>query len=737
MNFRYKSLIFLCLLISFTWAGYLLVLQIFDPFNLTEERQRRYLHHKEFIIANRGNIYDSEGKLLVSSLKYYQIDIDLGRVRSIAERNNKPEVDYFRTIARIISQNSDLLYNNVYQRLTSTKGNAVVISENIDENQLLKIRAGFAEEKLNVLIFTFSSIRRIYTQGTLAARLLGVTRGVTDSVVNLNRNTFRLEGLNGIERAYNDDLLGDYGWKKALFDGRQRTIPIPNVTTKPVTHGSSIYLTIKSDVQEILEDNLQKGLVQYGAKNAIGVIMDPNNGNIIAMAGLNENDKKYNDNQVRSLQNMPIQLMFEPGSTIKPFVSLMALEKNLVQETDIFDCRTWRINMNRSTRTIRDTNEQGFLSFRDVIVLSSNVGIARVADVIGAENLYRGYLNFGFGTATGIDLTDESSGIFSKISDWSNFSLHSLSFGQEMSVTALQLATAYSALANGGHILKPNIVDRKIDNNGNTYFKAERRVINTVSNKEAIEINNSFLFDVVETGTGTNARLQNIKIAGKTGTSEKASSAGYSANLRIASFAGFFPYENPEYVIVIVYDEPDWRYRFGSMSAVPTFKKIVEEMLILPDCNIIPELKMANQELKTMPRLIGLKIEDARKQLEAQGIDFLVFNEKNDSYVVQQLPMPGVQFASKNRVSIYCSTNLGLVTSTNSNNQSENQSQIQNKTENEVMPNLIGMPLRQAINLSKAKKINLSIEGTGHIVSQSVKPGDKVAVQQKILVVAK
>ena len=726
MNIRFKTLIVMCLLVSFTWVVYLFILQQFDPFNLTDARQKRYDHHKEFIIANRGNIYDSRGNLLAGSLKYYQIDIDLGRIRTIAERNNIPETDYYRRIANIISENSDMSYNAVYQRLVNTRGNNVLISENIDENQLLKIRAGFTEQRLNVLTSTFSSIRRIYTEGNLAGRLLGATKGVTDNATRFNRNTFRLEGINGIEKAFNDDLLGDYGWRNALFDGRQRTIPIPNVTTKPVTHGSSVYLTINSDIQEILEDNLRKGLVQYSAKNAIGVIMDPNNGNIIAMSGINENDRRSNDNLVRAMQNMPVQFLFEPGSTMKPFVSLMALDKKVVQENDIFDCRTWRITNNRSTRTIRDTNEHGNLSVRDIIVLSSNVGIAKVAEKLGSERLYRGYLDFGFGTATNIDLGEESSGVFPKISEWSNFSLHSLSFGQEMSVTALQLATAYAALANGGYILKPNIVNRKIDYNGNVYFHSERRVVSTVSNKEAIDLNNSFLFDAVESGTANNVKMQNIKIAGKTGTSEKATRGGYSSNLRIASFAGFFPYEKPEYVMVIIYDEPEWRYRFGSMSAVPTFKKIVEEMLILPECNIIHDLKMANSELKTMPRLLGLKIEEARKILTQNDIEYLVYNDKGDSYVVQQFPQPGVQFASKNKISIYCSTNIALANSTHS---------LSEQTQN--MPNFVGMPLRQAINMSKVLKINLAIEGSGHIISQSVRPGQKVEAQDKVLVVAR
>ena len=728
MNSRFKVLIGFCFFISTVWVVYLFILQLFDPFDLTGARQRRYDHHKEFIIADRGNIYDSKGKLLVSSLKFYQIDIDLQRIRSIAERNNVSETVYFRQIADIISDNSNMSHNHVYQRLISATGNTVVISENIDENQLYLIRQGFAENRLNVLTSAFSSIRRIHTRGNLGARLIGVTRGVTDNATRFNRNTFRLEGLNGIEKAFNEDLLGDYGWRKTLYDARQRVVPIPTSDSKPVSHGSSVYLTIDADIQEILENNLYRGIVQYRAKNAIGVIMNPRNGNIIAMAGLNENDRMQSDNHVRSLQNMPIQFMFEPGSTMKPFVSLMALERGLFKEDDLVDCRTWRIQIGRTTRTIRDSQgrNMGMIPFRDVIVQSSNVGIARVADRVGAENLYRGYLDLGFGTVTNVDLSDESSGIFAKIADWTRFSLHSLSFGQEMSVTALQLATAYCAMANGGYVLKPNIVDKKIDNNGNVYFKSERRVVNTVSNSEAIAMNNSFLLDSIERGTGSNTRFKNIKIAGKTGTSEKAVGGRYSAYQYIASFAGFFPFENPEYVMVIVFDEPEHRYRFGSQSAVPTFRNIVEEMLTLPDNTTIYDIKMANQELIRMPRLVGLPIEEAKILLNEQSIEYQIYNEEAGSYVVQQFPQEGIQFGSRNTISIYCSQDREIT----------QNNPIENISDN-IMPSFVGMTLRQAIYLSKALRIELSIEGSGHIVSQSIRPGEQIRLQQRLNVVAR
>ena len=724
MNLRFKIILTVCFFISTVWVVYLLALQVYDPFNLSDIKRRRYDSHKEFIVANRGCIFDSNGAMLAGTIKYFQVDIHVERVRDIANRNQKDVNYYFNIISDIFSSNTNLNKNAVSQRLKAAKGTSVVISERIDENQLMNLRKAFEKERLNVMVSAFSSMNRIHTRGSLAARLLGLTNGVTDNSTRFSRYTFRLEGLNGIEKAFNNDLLGDYGWREALFDGRQNFVPKPEFLSKPVTHGSSIYLTIDSDIQEILENNLQKGLGLYKAKNAIGVIMNPKNGDILAMAGINENDKKFNDNQVRSLQNMPIQYLFEPGSTIKPLVSLLAIEKNLFKENDIFDCKPMQLQYNKVRRTIKDSHELGKITFRDVIVQSSNVGVAKIAEKIGAESLYKYYLDFGFGTTTHVDLNDESSGRFSKMSDWTHFTLHSLSFGQEMSVTALQLANAYVALANGGELLKPNILKYKMDSNGKIYDKSSRKVLRKVANKKSLELNNSFLLDVVERGTGTNTRFKNIKIAGKTGTSEKAVGGKYSKYLYTSSFAGFFPYEDPQFVMVIIYDEPEYRFRFGSQSAVPTFKNIVEELLALPNCNIIPDIKMHEQEIITMPKLVGLKISEARKILNNAKIDFHAYNESKNSFVVQQFPQPGVQFGSKNKVSIYCSEDKVV---------SESNVVI---NEN-IMPNLVGMPLRQAISISKALKINLSIDGSGHIVSQSIKEGEKIQFQQKCLVVAK
>jgi cell division protein FtsI/penicillin-binding protein 2 len=711
---------------SALWVIYLFILQAFDPFNLSRTQRERYNARKEFLIANRGNIYDANEELLVTTMKYYQIDLDVKVLRDRANRENIEVTHYYDLIANIIADHTTLDRNNLYQRLLNNQRNTLFISENIDETQITRIKEDFARHRLNNLVINFSSSRRVYTKGNLAARLLGLTHGLTDTSKSYNRFTFRLEGLSGIEKAFDRDLFGTYGWREAFFTGevQERKIPIANPKTKPVRHGSSIYLTIDSRIQEILENNLRKGLSQYGAKNAIGVIMNPHNGDVIAMAGVSSQDRHRHDNQIRSLPNMPTQFLFEPGSTIKPFVSLLALERNLVRENEMIDCRPMHINYSSHRRTISDTRNLGTISLKDIIAFSSNVGIAKIADRIGTRDLYRHYLNLGFGTATSIDLDYESSGIFRKLSDWTQYTLHSVSFGQEMSVTALQLANAFCALANGGTIYKPNIIKKKVDENGRVYFTSDRKAVKNVSNRKAIALNNTFLLEAVERGTGGNTRFQNIKVAGKTGTSEKVVNGSYSKTAFTASFAGFFPYEKPKYVMVIVYDEPAFNFRFGSVSAASTFRNVVEEMITLPDCTIIPDMKLYAQNIITMPRLTGLKIDAAKKILNTQNIKFKIYNESPDGYILHQFPQPGTRFGSNNQISLYA-------------HKERNQRNQAPELQDDIMPNLVGMSIRQAINVTKALKVNLRIEGSGHVVSQTIRPGEKLKLQQTCLIVAR
>jgi cell division protein FtsI/penicillin-binding protein 2 len=729
MKTRATILKYFFLVVLSYWVATLAILQSCDPHNLSTRQKERYNPVKEYMVANRGNIYDRNGNLLVGSQKLFQIDVDLLILQQRAENRKQDINSYFLQIDDIFTRNSNLNQGRTYDILRFANVRSPMISDSFTEEQVHRIRAEMNSAGFRVMTSTFASLRRIYPRENLASRLLGITESISDDSRH-NRYTFRLRGSNGIEKTCDRDLAGNYGWREIMLSPSKNRLPFPNEVSKDVVHGASVYLTINMHIQEILESNLRKGINSFGARTALGVIMNPHNGEVIAMAGIKREDiareNRGDFNSIRAEQNLPIQHWFEPGSTIKPFVSLIALDKNVAKESDMFDCRPWQLNYGGgTTRTIRCTHERGNFSFRDVIVFSCNVATARIADRIGSRDLYRYYLNLGFGSSTKIDLDFESSGSFAKLSDWSAFTLHSVSFGQEMTVTALQLATAFCALANGGYILRPSIVSKKVDKDNNVYGRSQRRVLRTISNKRNIALNNSFMLDVVERGTGGNTKFRNIKIAGKTGTSEKMVGTVNRRPVYTASFAGFFPYENPEYVMVIVYDEPDHRFRFGSTSAVVSFKNIVEEMLTVPDCAVAQNIRLNSQELLTMPRLTGMKVDDAKKILNNNKINFRIVNETADSIISQQFPQQGTRFGSNNRVTLYATKNV------------PKNAKTVDPIQEDRMPNLVGLSLRDAIRISKEHQINLSIDGSGHIVSQNIRPGERIRLQQRCVVVAR
>lgn len=719
MNNRFLALKIIIFLIALLWAIYLFIVQILDPFHLSYSRRVRYNPSKEITIPIRGNIYDRNGEMFASTIKFYQIDIDRNKVFIECKKKKKnPEV-VFELISQIISENSEESKEKILDKLLNKKSNTVLLSNTIKESELIKITEALEKENLSVLIPSFKSMQRIYSKGKLAARLLGLVREIQDESNAKNRSIYRMEGENGIEATFNDYLKGEYGWKETLYDANKSIVSYPNLKEKPAKDGHSISLTIDSEIQQILEDNLAEGIKKYNALNAIGVIMDPNTGEIIAMSGLSRNDNASHEQIIRAGMNLPVTFRFEPGSTLKPFVSLLALDKGLFRSNDYINCNRMVIGK----RTIKDSHELGTITFEDVIVKSSNVGIAKVAERIGSVDLYNRLIALGFGHKTGANIFGESAGSLKKYTDWSGYTLHSLSFGQEISVNALQLTNAYCTIANGGEVLKPYILKKVVDSNDKEIYRGEKKVIKKISNQKNINIEKEYLKNVVERGTATTTRLDYVSIGGKTGTAEKKSegSSGYGKYTYSSVFTGFYPVENPQYVMTIILDEPDYAYHFGSMSAVPTFKKITEQIIALPTCKIIPNMKQGKQVMVQMPNIMGLSIKDAQYKLRKSNIKYQLIENDPQGIVINQFPKGDVAFDQKNEAIVVIDKKSNFV---------------ETKIDPHQMPNLIGLTVRKAISISKNLKIDLEIKGNGVITSQSIQPGEKIKFLQKCKVTA-
>lgn len=712
MRARFRILLVLFALVILVWSVYLFSLQIFDPLNLEHYRQIRYNPKKELLIPTRGCILDSNGNLFVSSIAYYQADIDRKQVSLWAAEQKLTLDAAYKKIAAAFAKTTGLSAADAYSRLTINKNlTSIQISNKIKESELEKLNNQFEKEDLPGLICSFSSMKRIYSRGLTAARLLG---SVKESTADFDPNDpvnslYKLKGINGIEATFNQELSGEYGWREMMLDSHNRRVIYPGLREKKPVNGLNVWLTIDSSIQDVVEEALAEGLQLYDAKNAAAVVMDANTGRIYAMAGVSAEDYSEDPGFVRVKSNIPVSFLFEPGSTMKPFTALTALEHGLIRRGEHFPSGERRIGR----RIIRDTHNYGSISARDVIAKSSNVGISIIGDRVGSKRLYDKIILLGFGQKSGLNLFGESSGIFHKLENWDGYSLHSITFGYAISVSAVQLAAAYAVAANGGNYVKPYIVESLRDETGQIVQKFEPKIMRRVVSQAAADTLKSYLHSVVETGTAKHIKLSYVSMAGKTGTAQKKieGQAGYAPGRYTGNFVGFFPVEKPEMVIAVVYDEPAMGVRYGGLCAAPTFQKIVEKTLFLPSCNILPKNMRSKQSSILTPHLIGMNVHAAENLLRQNGLSCRIEKHDSSSVVVEQYPKPNVSLdktypillITGRKISVsHCSAEAG------------------------IMPDLTGMTVRKALQVLAQSKIKLKVQGAGVIKKQSVIAGSKI-----------
>ncbi len=341
------------------------------------------------------------------------------------------------------------------------------------------------------------------------------------------------------------------------------------------------------------------------------------------------------------------------------------------------------------------------------------MGIAKIAERIGSTRLYENFIALGFGQKTALNMTGESSGMFAKLQNWDGYTLHSVAFGQAISTTALQLATAYSAIANGGKLMKPIIVESIRDDEGKIVEQYEPSVLRTVSTPAVTDTVKSYLQGVVDSGTARHIKMDYIQVGGKTGTAQKniAGTRGYSEGKYSSVFVGMFPIEKPQMVVVVFYDEPAPGFHFGSTSSAPTFKKIVENILFMPDCQILPYNERLMQTTLTMPNLIGMHLFQAESSLNRYGFQYKVEGPDSASVVINQFPKPGVTVDPHYPITLKIGPNA------------DKKAPVH---ETGTMPNLVGLTLREALKQASVQGLAVNIQGSGIVRSQSVLPGSRI-----------
>lgn len=518
-----------------------------------------FLHRKTLEFANSQHCITIElqprrGAILDSKLRELAVNLKVDSVYAVA-RDVEEKEKTAKILAPILNQGKEFLY----ERLCRDKL-FVWLTRKISKEQAKRIK------DLNLKgIHLIDETKRFYPNGSLASQTIGFSG--TDNI-----------GLEGLEKYYDGYLRGEKGYQSIVRDAKARELYAFERGFIPPVDGNSLILTIDEVIQHIAEKALKKACQQHNAKAGLAIVMSPYNGDIFALAVEPSYDlNAFSKADSNARRNRAVCDVYEPGSVFKIVTASACLDQGAVSLGDNFFCENgaWYV----VGHTLHDHRGHGNLTFREVIVNSSNIGTVKAAMKLGEESLYSYIKAYGFGSLTGIDIPGEISGTVRPLNQWSKYSITAIPMGQEVAVTPMQLISCISAIANGGLFVKPRLVSKIIDSGGETVKEFEPVIKRRVISEETAKHLKGILRGVVEEGTGKRAGLEDYQTAGKTGTSQKVEASGrYSHSRFVASFAGFAPVDNPVISICVIIDEPHPAYFGGTVSA-PVFKEIAEATL--------------------------------------------------------------------------------------------------------------------------------------------------------------
>ena len=635
------------------------------------------------IEARRGTIYDR-------NLKELAVSVNVDSVYAIPIQVKAPEES-----AKLLSDILGLDYSDLLTRLKQRTW-FVWVKRKIDDQASAKIKALRQQGKLAGIGLTQES-KRFYPKGNLASSILGIT-GV-DS-----------QGLGGLEYQYDKDLRGTPGRIVAEYDAQGREIPESTYRYIAPVDGNSLVLTIDETLQYMAERDLEQAMVEHQAKKGLVIVMDPNNGEILAMADRPDFDPNHwQDYPEENRRITAVSDTYPPGSVFKPITAAGALEEGVVKMTDTFYCGG-SLRVPGALLHCWKSDGHGSESFSDVIKNSCNVGFVQVGlNRLGADKFYKYLKAFGFMDLTGIDLPGEARGIIPKQETVKPVDIATMSFGQTLTTTPIQMATSIAAIANGGKLVKPHLVREIRSPDGRvlqTFGPTEvRRVITEETARELSQA----MERVIEEGTGKAAFIEGYHLAGKTGTSQKVVNGRVSSDTYIASFIGFGPADAPRLLVLVVVDEPGAGEHFGGQVAAPVFQAIVRDAYRYLEIPIRYDPAKAPKDEKPMvavPEVVGEELAKAKNDLYQKGLTWRV--EGDGDRVVDQLPPGGVQVAQGTTVVLRVGP-TGEV-----------------GTGEVLVPSILGKTIREAGEILGSFGLKINPSGSGLAVAQDPLPGVRV-----------
>ncbi len=608
--------------------------------------QKRQFETSFVIKSRRGAILDRNGRDLAVSVATHSLFAD---PKLITEK---------KKLARVLAKELGLRSSTIYKKIKSKKRRFVWIRRNLNELQKKRIEAlgerglGFIEEP-----------KRVYPNDRLLSQVIGFT----------GREGYGLEGL---ELAYDSVLSGSKKEVMVPRDARGRPLLSDARLLLDVGDGKDLFLTIDGDVQFQLEKELEEAIQEHEAESAIGIVLDVETSEVLAMA----NSPGYNLNQATLFpaeirKNRVVTDAFEPGSTMKTFVVAAGLEMNRFRPSTIYDCEGGRLKIGRRWITEADAHHNfKKMTVAEILAKSSNVGSAKLGFDIGAKELRHFLSGLGFGHKYEDLLPGVSGGILQPL-PWGKHLLSNVAFGHGVSVSALQMAQAYAAIANGGLLNSPRLVRSFRDPvTGEVNIRETPQGKRVISEDVASVLTLMLTQATSDEGTGAAARIPGYPVAGKTGTAQKVDmvNGGYLKGKYISSFAGFVPAHQPRYVIYVAVDAPRDNY-YGSLVAAPLFAEIASYLMrksgtppvLISDNNVIEKKvdsiqQKALQEIKELvgkqklkekiPDLVGMSLREALKQIRNRAGEIKIHGS---GQVVRMTPEPGTDLESFGKVHLY------------------------------------------------------------------------------------
>lgn len=611
-----------------------------EPWNkiAPDQHQRRVC-----LMAERGIIYDRKKQILSMDMETVSLAMDPSQVEDVRGAAS--------ILSEVLGEEPDSYHKDLEEK---NDKHFIWIDRDITENQ----KQLLIDSKLPGFIF-LQGRKRVHPYQDLARQVLGIANA-------------EHRGVGGVEQACEHILQGEDGWAIYQRDGLNRNFMSIDYPLREPMDGSHVVLTIDHLYQTIVEEELRRGAIRHKAKAGSAVLLDPFTGGILAMASVLRDTRSSDKPGINEfLRNQAVQVDFEPGSTFKIVTAAAALEEGIFQPNSLVHCEngTYRL----ADHTIHDHQKAySWLTLSRIVEVSSNIGMAKIGKKLGNKTLYKYIQNFGFGNRTGIELPGEASGILRPVYHWTDFSTAVISFGQEISATTLQMALMTSVVANGGELMRPQIIKSLLDREGRHVKTFSPQVIRRVISQRTANQLTSILQGVVLKGNGMEADVEGVRVAGKTGTAQKSIPGykGYYPGAYVSSFVGFWPAEAPMFVLVVVLDEARQLY-WGATSAAPVFSRIVSRMIGLPmtprtppgqekqdrdgkkrfvftsfeeDREPLPKKNRNNPRSKPspyhVPDLVGLSLREALLRLGAMGIEARV---QGSGVVVAQDPEPNTR----------------------------------------------------------------------------------------------